>query len=137
MYSLSDTKADSFQQVCLSDGLIVMNLPGGFAGVLKLVDKLDLGSSASCVWVRLPSPAQESPLNHLILRGLLFRSGILKPLFIITRGTRLGIRFIESEILPRQMSILAFINHSRQMAKQRKIIKTDYSPVLLSTHGLI
>ena len=34
-------------------------LPRGTAGVLKLVDKLDLGSSASCVWVRLPSPAQK------------------------------------------------------------------------------
>ena len=28
------------------------------AGVLKLVDKLDLGSSAYGVWVRVPSPAQ-------------------------------------------------------------------------------
>ena len=28
------------------------------AGMLKLVDKQDLGSCASCVWVRVPLPAQ-------------------------------------------------------------------------------
>ena len=44
------------------------------AGVLKLVDKLDLGSSAYGVWVRVPSPAQR---DAIISISLLFIFAIL------------------------------------------------------------
>ena len=61
-------------------------LPRGTAGVLKLVDKLDLGSSASCVWVRLPSPAQKFskkfPLSHP------FRTAVSCPPSVCSRKSR-------------------------------------------------
>ncbi len=42
-------------------------LPKGFAGVLKLVDKPDLGSGAYGVWVRLPSPALKKDRRKVCL----------------------------------------------------------------------
>ena len=53
---LSDSECDSFPRSLSAMGTCYC-LPKGFAGVLKLVDKPDLGSGASGVWVRVPSPA--------------------------------------------------------------------------------
>ena len=55
--SFPDIACDSFPW-SFSMKACVTALRQGFAGVLKLVDKPDLGSGASCVWVRLPSPAR-------------------------------------------------------------------------------
>ena len=53
---LSDSDRDSFPRSLSVTGTCYC-LPKGFAGVLKLVDKQDLGSCASRVWVRVPPPA--------------------------------------------------------------------------------
>ena len=59
LQSLSDSRMDSFPRSFPATGTCYC-LPKGFAGVLKLVDKPDLGSGAFGVWVRVPSPARNA-----------------------------------------------------------------------------
>ena len=100
---LSDSDRDSFPRSLSVTGTCYC-LPKGFAGVLKLVDKQDLGSCASRVWVRVPPPALSirgrfSPPNPLGLKTLSdFRgakvpgaAGRLMTAFYVFSGQRQGV----------------------------------------------
>ena len=87
LQSLSDSRTDSFPRSFPATGTCYC-LPKGFAGVLKLVDKPDLGSGAYGVWVRVPSPAQKTA-NRLSLCFIPFHllgEGSPKPTLSLRSG---------------------------------------------------